>query len=78
MKYYFLKLFLPLFYKCGASFYFFYLQTILLLYLDPWEKVFPPTQVKASLSFIHGNLTNFLHLDNFANCTSITGKVAFH
>lgn len=75
-------IFSKFFYHCSTSVKqvstFFSLQTILLLNLNPWKKAFPPTEVKASLSFIHGNLTNFLHLDHFANCTSITWTVAFH
>lgn len=61
-----------------SKFLLFTLQAMLLLNLHSQKKVFPPTEVKTSLSFIHGNHTNLPNLVPFANCTSITCIVAFH
>lgn len=56
----------------------FALQTMMLLNLLSQNKVFVPTEVKGSLSFIHGNHTNLPNFLPFANCTHITCKVAFN
>lgn len=64
--------------KMLSKFLLFTLQTMVLLNFLSQKKAFPPTEVKASLSFIHGNHTNLPNLLTFANCTSITRKVAFN
>lgn len=45
-----------------SKFLLFTLQTVLLLNLLTQKKAFPPTEVKAVLSFIHGNHTNLPNL----------------